>query len=35
MEATNQGATTKSHVEGNPIVEVGKEFTTYDNPLVE
>ena len=35
MESTEQGATTDSHVEGNPVVEDGEEFTTYDNPLVE
>ena len=34
MEATDQGATVDSHVEENPAVEVGEEFTTYDNPLV-
>ena len=35
MEATNQGATTDSHVEGNLVMEVGEEFTTCDNLLVE
>ena len=35
MEARDQGATTDSQVEGNPIMEDGEEFTTYDNPLVE
>ena len=35
MEATNQGVVVDSHVEENPVVEVGEEFTTYDNPLVE
>ena len=35
MEATNQGVTVDSHVEGNLVVEVREEFTTYDNPLVE
>ena len=35
MESTDQGATVDSHVEENPVVEVGEEFTTYDNPLVE
>ena len=35
MEAIDQGAMTNSHVEGNPVVEVGEEFTTYDNPLVK
>ena len=35
MEAIDQGVTADSHVEGNPVVEVGEEFTTYDNPLVE
>ena len=35
MEATDQGATTDSHVEENPTLEVGEEFTTYDNPLVK
>ena len=35
METIDQGATTDSHVEGNPVVEVGEEFTTYDNPLVK
>ena len=35
MEAIDQGATSDSHVEENTAVEVGEEFTTYDNPLVE
>ena len=35
MEAIDQGAAVDSHVEENPAVEVGEEFTTYDNPLVE
>ena len=35
MEATDQGATTDSHVEGNPVVEVWEEFITCDNLLVE
>ena len=35
MEATNQYVMADSHVEGNPIVELGEEFTSYDNPLVE
>ena len=35
VEATNQGATTDSHVEGNLVMEVGEEFTTCDNLLVE
>ena len=35
MEATDQGATTDSHVEGNLVMEVGEEFTTCDNLLVE
>ena len=35
IEAVDQGAATDSHVEGNPTVEVGEEFTTYDNPLVK
>ena len=35
MEAIDQGSAADSHVEENPTVEVGKEFTTYDNPLVE
>ena len=35
MESTYQGATTNYHVEGNPVVEVREEFTTYDNPLVK
>ena len=34
MEATDQGAIVDSHVEGNLVVEVGEEFTMYDNPLV-
>ena len=35
MEAIDQGAAADSHVEENPTVEVGEEFTTYGNPLVE
>ena len=35
MEATNKGVTVDSHVQENPIVEVGEEFTTYENSLVE
>ena len=35
MEATDQGATTDSHVEGIPIVESGEQFTAYINPLVQ
>ena len=35
MESIDQGATTDSHVEGSPIVDVEEEFTTYDNPLIE
>ena len=35
MEATEQGAIVDSQVEENPAMEVGEEFTTYDNPLVE
>ena len=35
METIDQGATTDSHVEGNLVVEVGEEFSRYDNPLVE
>ena len=35
MEAIDQGLVVDSHVEENPAVEVGEEFTTYDNPLVE
>ena len=33
MEAIDQGVTADSHVEGNPVVEVGEELTTYDNPM--
>ena len=35
MESTNQGVAVDSHVEEILAVEVGEEFTTYDNPLVE
>ena len=35
MESIDQGTATSSHVEENLAVEVGEEFTTYDNPLVE
>ena len=35
MEATDQGVKADSHVEGNPVVEVREELTTYDNPLVK
>ena len=35
MEATNQGVAVDSHVEENLAMEVGEEFTTYDNPFVE
>ena len=33
MEATDQNVTVGYHVEGNPVVEAGEEFTSYDNPL--
>ena len=33
MEATNQGATTDSHVEGSLVVEGGEKFTNHTNPL--
>ena len=33
MEAIDQGVATDSYMEENPVVEVGEEFTTYDNPL--
>ena len=32
MEAIDQGVAVDSRVEENPAVEVGEEFTTYDNP---
>ena len=35
MEATNQGATTDSHVEGILVVESGDQFTSYVTPLVQ
>ena len=35
MEATNQGATTNSHLEGSPVVDSGEQFTAYVNPLVQ
>ena len=35
MEPAYQYVTADSHVEGNPVVEVGEEFTYYDNPLVQ
>ena len=35
MEAINQGVAVDSHVEENLAMEVGGEFTTYDNPLVK
>ena len=34
MEATDQHVMVDSHVEGNPVVEAGEEFTSYDNPFV-
>ena len=35
MEAINQGVVVDSIMEGNLVVEVGEEFTTCDNLLVE
>ena len=35
MEATDQGATTTSHVEENLVVESGDQFTSYVTPLVQ
>ena len=35
MEATDQGATTTSHVENNIVVESGYQFTSYTNPLAQ
>ena len=35
MEATDQGATTTSHVEENLVVEGGNQFTSYVTPLVQ
>ena len=35
VEATDQDVTVDSHVEGNLFVEYVKEFTSYNNPLVE
>ena len=35
MEAIDQDVMYDSHVEVNPVVEVSKEFSFYDNPLVE
>ena len=35
MEPIDQGTTTDSHEEGNPVAEVGEEFTMYDNPLAK
>ena len=35
MESIDQLATADSHMEENPTLEVGEEFTTYDNPLIE
>ena len=35
LEAIEQGAQANSHVEDSLAMEVGEEFNTYDNPLVE
>ena len=35
MDATDQGASTDSHVEGSPVVDSGEQFTAYVNPLVQ
>ena len=35
MEATDQGATTTSHVEENLVVESQDQFTSYITPLVQ
>ena len=35
MEATDQGATTTSHVEENLVVESGDQFSSYVTPLVQ
>ena len=35
MEATDQGAKTDPHVEGNTVVESGEQFNSYINPLVQ
>ena len=35
MEATDQGATTDSHVEGNLVVEFGEEFNTWSTILLQ
>ena len=35
MEATDQGATTDSHIRGIPVAESEEQFTSYINPLVQ
>ena len=35
MESIDQGVAFDSHIKENIAMEVGEEFTTYDNPLVE